>query len=169
MCKSRSVAGHPSRERRRFGLPTALGPRRSSRRAAQFLTRLFGVSGLVRSGVASLARSVPPLHEPVARMPPRELERRLPIISKLREPFEQKSTSRRRRTLMSAVVAPTAAATGMLGTTRAPSQGRAVPRTVPASAAVAAPTAAYFWAQHSKRSQGASQPAKVEDPRPLEV
>lgn len=48
-------------------------------------------------------------------------------------------------TLIRAVVAPIAAATGMLGTIKAPSQGRAVPSTVPASAAVPAPTKAYFF------------------------
>lgn len=157
MCKSRSVAGHPSRESRHFGLPTALGARRSSRRAAQFLARLLCVSGLVRSGVTSLARSVPPSHESITRVPPRELHGAFQSVSCETRSSERR-TSRRRRTLMSAVVAPMAAATGMLGTMRALSQGRAVPRTVPASAAVAAPTAAYFWAQQFKsESQGASQ------------
>lgn len=134
-----------SGESGRFTLPTLLCPRSPPRRPAQLVARLFGVAGFVCSGVSTFAAGVPAFHESVPSMSPRELHSRKINRKSLSERTHSTITRKSdQRTLIKAVVAPIAAATGILGTRTAPSQGNAVPSTVPASAAVPAPIMAYF-------------------------
>lgn len=135
---------HSKRVLLRF--PTPFRPPSPPCRPIKLLRRLVRIPRLVSPRITAFSSRSPRSAEMVSSMSPREL-----LVHQSARKGRKKG--RGGPTLIKAVVAPMAAATGTLGKTSAPTHGSAVPITVPASAALPAAIRVYFCSNMRKSAR----------------